>query len=132
MKQQKNPIFTSVSQEDTDLITSYEPTDREPSWFGQPRWDAPAFPAVSLFTSWYLRREQLAKNKKIKQLLDEMNADRNLDYEKWCGSLRWLLSNEAIRVLRKLLERPLSGSELVRLFDRIDEFIQLYAAGVKP
>ncbi len=133
MKNHKNQTQDGNGSVQTILPTLDKTTQAESPRVAEPwKTEAESFPAVSLFLSWYLRREQLVKNKKIKALLDEMEGGRKVDTEQWSGSLRGLLSTEALRVLNRLLERPLTGSELVRLFERIDEFIQLYAVGIKP
>lgn len=90
-----------------------------------------SFPAVSLFLKWYLCRTTLVRNKKIKKLLDEMDEGKVSDQEKWASLLRMRILGEAFHTLSTLLDRQLNPSEVIHLFERIEEFIQLYAMGLR-
>lgn len=90
-----------------------------------------SFPAVSLFLKWYLCRTTLERNKKIRKLLDEMDERKVSDQEKWASLLRMRILGEAFNALSDLLDRQLNPSEVAHLFERIDEFIQLYAIGLR-
>ncbi len=89
------------------------------------------FPVVSLFLKWYLCRETLARNKKIKNLLEEMDEGKVSDPQQWASLLRMRILGEAFAALSSLLERRLTPPEVVHLFERIEEFVQLYAMGLK-
>lgn len=90
-----------------------------------------SFPAVSIFLKWYLCRTTLEKSKPIKKMLDEMDAGKAEDQEKWADLLRERLLREALHILSSLLERPVNQNELLHIYERIEEFIQLYAIGLK-
>lgn len=90
-----------------------------------------SFPVVSLFLKWYLCRATLVRNKKIKKLLDEMDEGKVLDQDKWASLLRLRIMGEAFQGLSALLERQLNPNEVVHLFERIEEFVQLYAMGLR-
>ena len=89
------------------------------------------FPVVSLFLKWYLCRATLVRNKKIKKILEEMDQSRVTDPQRWASLLRMRILGEAYQALSGLLERELNPNEVVHLFERIEEFIQLYAMGLK-
>lgn len=90
-----------------------------------------AFPVVSLFLKWYLCRGTLVRNKKIKKMLEEMDQGRVTDPQRWASLLRMRILGEAYQALSGLLERELNPNEVVHLFERIEEFIQLYSMGLK-
>ncbi len=89
------------------------------------------FPVISLFLKWYLCRETLMRNKKIKKLLEEMDEGKVSDPERWASLLRLRILGEAFTALSSLLERRLNPTEVVHLFQRVEEFVQLYAVGLK-
>ena len=89
------------------------------------------FPVISLFLKWYLCRTTLMKNGKIGVLLHEMDEGKVRDPEKWANLLRARILGEGLRALGALLERPVNQHELVHLFERIEEFVQLYAMGLR-
>ena len=90
-----------------------------------------SFPAVSLFLKWYLCRTTLEKRRSIKILLDEMDSGKVANQEKWADLLRKRLLNAAIHTLSSILERPVDQHELLHVYERIEEFIQLYAIGLR-
>lgn len=90
-----------------------------------------SFPVVSLFLKWYLCRTTLARNKKIRKLLEEMDQGKVTDPQRWASVLRMRILGEAYQALNGLLERQLDANEVVHLFERIEEFVQLYAMGLK-
>ena len=82
------------------------------------------FPVVSLFLKWYLRRSTLEKDKSARKMLEEMEQGLVVNPEKWLTRLRTHLSNESLKALGDLLERPIRQRELIYVFERIEEFIQ--------
>lgn len=90
-----------------------------------------SFPVVSLFLKWYLCRTTLIRNKKIKRLLEAMDEEKVPDLQRWASLLRLQILGEAFRGLNTLLERQLTPAEVANLFERIEEFVQLYAIGLK-
>jgi len=89
------------------------------------------FPVISLFLKWYLCRTTLMKNRKIWVLLEEMEEGKVEDQEKWANLIRARILGEGLKALGALLERPVNQHELVHLFERIEEFVQLYAMGLR-
>lgn len=90
-----------------------------------------SFPVMSLFLKWYLCRTTLVRNKKIRKLLEEMDEGKVTDPKRWASLLRMRILGEAFQALSVLLERQLNPNEVVHLFERIEEFVQLYAMGLK-
>lgn len=90
-----------------------------------------SFPAVSLFLKWFLCRTTLEKNKSVKKLLALMDEGKVVDQEKWADLLRKRLLRTALYALNSLLERPVNHNELAHIYGRIEEFIQLYAMGLR-
>lgn len=84
---------------------------------------------ISLFLRGYLRMESLRANRKAEKLLKEMDDGRVGDREKWSGLLGHYLASDAVRTLVAVLERPLTGEELLSVFERIDAFIRSYRPG---
>ena len=84
---------------------------------------------ISLFLRGYLRMESVRTNRKAEKLLKEMDEGRVGDKEKWSGLLSHYLASDAVRTLVAVLERPLTGEELLRIFERIDGFIRSYRSG---
>ena len=81
---------------------------------------------ISLFLRGYLRMESVRANRKAEKLLKEMDEGKVGDKEKWSGLLGHYLASDAVRTLVAVLERPLTGEELLRVFERIDGFIRSY------
>ncbi len=90
-----------------------------------------SFPVVSLFLKWYLCRTTLIRNKKIRRLLEAKDEGKVPDPQQWASLLRLQILGEAFQGLNALLERQLTPAEVANLFERIEEFVQLYAIGLK-
>jgi len=84
---------------------------------------------ISLFLRGYLRLESIRANRQASKLLKEMDEGRVADKAKWSGLLGHCLARDAVRTLVAVLERPLTGEELLRVFERIDGFIRSYRPG---
>lgn len=90
-----------------------------------------SFPVTSLFLKWYLCRATLVRNRKIRKLLEAMDKGRVPDPQQWASLLRMRILGEAFQALNALLERQLTPGEVANLFERIEEFVQLYAIGLR-
>lgn len=88
--------------------------------------------AINLFLRWFLLKETLAKDEKIARLLRDMDEGRVKNEGEWADSIRKSLLPYVLGVLSGLLERPLSSDELLYVYGKIEQFINLYGMGSIP
>src|ERR1039458_10168682 len=66
---------------------------------------------VSIFVSWFLRKERLEQDGPLGQWLKTADKIDPPEWGPWAAFTRRALMNEALPTLGKLLERPTSESE---------------------
>ena len=85
--------------------------------------------AINLFLRWFLLKETLVKDEKVAQLLYDMDRGLVKNEGEWADSIRKSLLPHVVGVLSGLLERPLQQDELLYVFGKIEQYINLYGMG---
>lgn len=82
--------------------------------------------AITLFLRWFLLKETLVKDEKVAKLLSDMDRGKVKNEGEWAESIRRALLPHVVGVLANILERPMKPEEMLFVFGKIEEFINLY------